>query len=57
MSDNADRQQQEERGKRMREEIERLKAGRPIKRPDRVKSLREQVEERSNRPRRASPTP
>ena len=46
------REEQEERSKRLREQIERLKAGRSIKRPDRAKSLREQVEERSNRLRR-----
>jgi hypothetical protein len=52
MSNQEDREQQEERSKRMRAAIERLKAGRAIHRPDRAKSLREQVEERVNRPRR-----
>lgn len=49
MSNNEDRQEQEERSKRLRDEIERLKAGRAIHRPDRAKSLREQVQERANR--------
>jgi len=31
----------------MREQIERLKANRPIKRPDRAKSLREQIDEKT----------
>jgi hypothetical protein len=51
-----DREEQEERSKRLREQIERLKAGRAIhrvdSRPDRAKSLREQVEERADRLRR-----
>jgi len=37
---------------RLREQIERLKAGRPIKRPDRAKSLREQIDERADQIRR-----
>lgn len=52
MGNNEDREDQEQRSKRLRVEIERLKAGRAIKRPDRAKSLREQVEERSERLRR-----
>jgi hypothetical protein len=44
-----------ERSKRLREQIERLKSGRPSKRPDRPKSLREQVEERVNRLRKPGP--
>jgi hypothetical protein len=37
------------RAQRLRQLIERLKSGRPIKRPDRAKSLREQIAERANR--------
>ena len=43
------REEQEERSKRLRDEIERLKSRRPIHRPDCAKSLREQVQERANR--------
>jgi hypothetical protein len=46
-----------ERARRLREQIERMKSGRAIRRPDQSKSLREQIEERSNRlrPRRKAP--
>jgi hypothetical protein len=40
-------QGQNERAKRLREQIERLKSGRPEEdRPDKPKSLKEQIEER-----------
>lgn len=52
MTDKETREEQEERSKRLREQIARLKAGRAIHRADRAKSLREQVEERATRLRR-----
>lgn len=49
MTDKETREKQEERSKRIRDEIAGLKAGRAIHRPGGTKSLREQVEERVNR--------
>jgi hypothetical protein len=43
---------QSQKAKRLREQIERLKSGRPIERPDGAKSLREQIEERGDRARK-----
>jgi hypothetical protein len=43
-----EQENQLQKAKRLREQIERLKSGRPIKRPDHAKSLREQVEERAD---------
>ena len=40
-------QGQVQRAKRLREQIERLKSGRPILTPDHPKSLREQIDERA----------
>ena len=53
-----EQEDQIQKANRLREQIERLKSGRPIKRPDHAKSLREQIDERSNRvgvPRRTEP--
>ena len=44
-----------QKAKRLREQIERLKSGRPIKRPDHAKSLGEQIEERANQVRKRTP--
>lgn len=44
-----DQEDQLQKADRLREQIERLKSGRPIKRPDQAKSLREQISDRANR--------
>ena len=51
-----ERENEVQRAQRLRELIERLKSGRTLKRPDRAKSLREQVEDRANRLRRPRPS-
>jgi hypothetical protein len=47
-----DQDHQIQKSNRLREQMERLKSGRPIKRPDHAKSLREQIEERADQIRR-----
>jgi hypothetical protein len=52
MSDQDSQHTQEgqvQRAKRLREQIEGLKSGRPIEPPGHEKSLREQIEDRANR--------
>ena len=44
-----------QRAERLRKQIERLKSGRPIKRPDHAKSLREQIDERVDQVRKKRP--
>lgn len=53
-----DQENEPQRTQRLRELIDRLKSGRPIKRPDHAKSLKERIEERASRfhpPGRAKP--
>lgn len=45
----SEKDEQIERAKRLRDQINRLKAGRAIHRPELPKSLREQIEERERR--------
>ncbi|HTC90087.1 MAG TPA: hypothetical protein VK686_17385 [Bryobacteraceae bacterium] len=47
MSDQHTQEGQIQRAKRLREQIEGLKAGRPVEAPGHQKSLREQIEERA----------
>ena len=47
MSDQHTQEGQIQRAKRLREQIEGLKAGRPVETPGHEKSLREQIEERA----------
>ena len=55
MSDQHTQEGQIQRAKRLREQIEGLKAGRQVQTPGHEKSLREQVEERAGEE-RANPT-
>lgn len=48
MSDPHTLEGQAQRAKRLREQIENLKSGKPSERPEKNKSLREQIEERAN---------
>lgn len=48
MSDQHTQEGQVQRAKRLREQIESLKSGRPIPAPAHGKSLREQIEERAH---------
>ena len=51
MSDQHTKEGQLQRAKRLREQIESLKSGRPIPEAGRAKSLREQIEERAHQAR------
>ena len=55
MSDQHTQEGQVQRAKRLREQIEDLKAGRPVQTPGHEESLREQIEERAAED-RANPT-
>jgi hypothetical protein len=48
MPDQHTQEGQVQRAKRLREQIEGLKSGRPVEPPGHEKSLREQIEERAN---------
>lgn len=52
MSDQHTQEGQVQRAKRLREQIEVLKAGRPVETPGHEKSLREQIEDRASQIRR-----
>jgi len=61
MPDQHTQEGQVQRAKRLREQIESLKSGRPVETPGHVKSLREQIEDRAGEDRadedRASQAP
>ncbi|MGA2879841.1 MAG: hypothetical protein ABSG13_12895 [Bryobacteraceae bacterium] len=48
MSDQHTQEGQVQRAKRLREQIESLKSGRPVETPGHEKSLREQIEDRAD---------